>query len=308
MGTKYLITGGSGFIGTNLVERLRQNQGNEITVLDVVEPSFDGVKYIQDSIELIPYDIFKDIDIVIHLACRSGVETSTNDPIGTFQENVYGTLRCLEGSKKHKVKRFIFSSSGGTVLGEQNEPLYEKLAPNPSSIYGASKLACEGYCKAYYKTYGLETVILRFSNVYGPHSLRKNKNLIPAFIIAALQGNTAYINGDGSVTKDYIYVKDLIKAIMVSTTLSSIAGETFQIATGKEYNINAIVGRLNILSRKYLGKDIIIENRNGRIGDVSYTCNISKAEAKLLFEPSYSLNSGLDETFKWFIEEWGKMK
>ena len=308
MGTKYLITGGSGFIGTNLVKELKKNPKNEIMIVDKVPPPINNVNYILENIESVPSSIFKDIDIVIHLACRSGVESSTKDPMGAFQENVYATLRCLEISRQCGVKRFIFSSSGGTVLGEQSEPLNETLAPNPSSVYGASKLACEGYCKAYYKSYGLETVILRFSNVYGPYSNQKDFNLIPGFIMKAIRGETCFINGDGNVTKDYIYVKDLIKAILTTCTSIGVGGEIFQVATGKETSINSIAGILTMLCRRYFGRDIVIENRDTRVGDVTYTCDISKIKSKLSFEPSYTLEDGLDETFRWFLENWGKIR
>jgi UDP-glucose 4-epimerase len=306
---KYIITGGSGFIGTNLIKRILQNQNNTVRIIDLKPPKDSDVYWIFGDISQSQIDEnFEGIDVVVHLACQPGVEASVKDPIGTFHQNVYGTLRCLEASRKAGVKRFIFASSGGTVLGKQNEPLNEKLAPNPASPYGASKLACEGYCKAYYHTYGLETVILRFSNVYGPHSEHKGFNLIPGFIMNILQNKTCYINGDGNIKKDYIYVEDLIKTIMVSATLPSVAGEIFQIATGKGRTINEITEILNKLSHILLGKRMKIKHRNERVGDVSYECDINKAEIGLLFEPAYELRFGLELTLNWFRDNWGKVK
>ena len=302
---KYLITGGSGFIGTNLVKRILSNENDSVRIVDTKEPKVKGVEWISSSIALSEmHEFVKGYDIFIHLACQPGVEASVKDPLGTFYQNVYGTLRCLEASRREGIKRFIFASSGGTVLGKQDVPLQENLAPNPASPYGASKLACEGYCKAYYYTYGLETVILRFSNVYGPYSDHKDFNLISGFIMNILQGKTCYINGDGNVTKDYIYVEDLIKAIIVSTTLPSISGEIFQIATGKQTSINEIVATLDKLSHTLLGKQMKVEHRDERVGDVSYECDISKAESKLMFTPAYELDLGLDLTIRWFRDNW----
>lgn len=303
---KYLITGGSGFIGTNLIKRILENKSNLVTIVDREEPKVKGVRWVSADVSWSEiHEFAKDIDIFIHLACQPGVEASVKDPFGTFHQNVYGTLRCLESARLAKVKKFIFASSGGTVLGKQNEPLNEKLAPNPASPYGASKLACEGYCKAYYHTYGLETVILRFSNVYGPHSEHKDFNLIPGFIMNTLENKPCYINGDGNVTKDYIFVEDLIKAITSSTTLPGIGGEIFQIATGKQTSINEITATLNRLSN-IMGYHMKIQQREERVGDVAYSCNIDKAKTKLSFDPAYTLEEGLEITLKWFEDNWRK--
>lgn len=302
---KYLITGGSGFIGTNLVKRILSNENDSVRIVDTKEPKVKGVEWISSSIALSEmHEFVKGYDIFIHLACQPGVEASVKDPLGTFYQNVYGTLRCLEASRREGIKRFIFASSGGTVLGKQDVPLQENLAPNPASPYGASKLACEGYCKAYYYTYGLETVILRFSNVYGPYSDHKDFNLISGFIMNILQGKTCYINGDGNVTKDYIYVEDLIKAIMSAACLPTTPGEIFQIATGKQKSINEVVATLDKLSHTLLGKQMKVEHRDERVGDVSYECDISKAESKLMFTPAYELDLGLDLTIRWFRDNW----
>ncbi len=301
-----LITGGCGFIGTNLLQRVTRNINNSVRVLDLTQPKINGNNFlyhfddITDNIDR----YFEGVDVVVHLACQSGVEASVEDPIGTFNQNVYGTLNCLEAARKAGVRRFIFASSGGTVLGKQNEPLNERLSPNPTSPYGASKLACEGYCKSYFHTYGLETVILRFSNVYGPYSNNKTFNLIPGFIMKILKDDVCFINGDGHVTKDYIYVEDLLNGIMVSSTLPAIGGEVFQLASGKQSSINDVVDILKDITKKKLRKDIKVKHRAMRVGDVSYECNISKAEANLLFEPMYDLEKGLELTFNWFMDNW----
>lgn len=307
---RYLVTGGSGFIGTNLVKRLL-DEGHFVRVLDKRAPRFTGelLSWIPIDISLSDFDEFiKNFDVFIHLACQSGVEASVKDPLGTFNQNVYGTLKCLDEARKHGIKRFIFASSGGTVLGKQDVPLNETLAPNPASPYGASKLACEGYCKAYSNTYGLETVILRFSNVYGPYSENKGFNLIPGFIMNAIKDELCYINGDGSITKDYIFVEDLIDAILKVSTLEKISGEIFQIATGKQTSINEVYDILDKLSKKYLSRQFKVIKRSERVGDVKYSCNINKSRLMLDFNPRYSLEEGLEETFKWFVENWGKEK
>jgi UDP-glucose 4-epimerase len=310
---KYLITGGSGFIGTNLIQKILQNKNNSVTVVDMRKPIFHQdmdswvFKYFLEDISYRGNfrEIFEGHDVVIHLACQPGVEASVEDPIGTFRQNVFGTLNCLETARKTNIKRFIFASSGGTVLGKQYVPLHEDLCPNPASPYGASKLAGEGYCKAYYKSYGLKTVILRFSNVYGPFSIHKRFNLIPGFIMSAIEDKLCFVNGDGTITKDYIFVDDLVDAILKAANARQIAGETFQIATGKQASINEIKDILNKLSEKHLSRPLTVVHRDERVGDVTYSCNISKANKILLFRPEYSLEDGLEKTFEWYIDNWG---
>lgn len=306
----YLVTGGSGFIGTNLVSRLIIDPNNTVKIFDREMPRIKKCHWIMGDIEYPPFgdNVFKNIDIVIHLACQPGVEAATKDPIGTLKQNVLGTVNCLEASRQAGVKRFIFASSGGTVLGKQDVPLNENLPPNPSSLYGASKLACEGYCKAYYQTYGLETVILRFSNVYGPYSDKKVFNLIPGFIMNILQEKTCYINGDGTIKKDYIFVEDLVSAIISSAGSVNAAGEIFQLASGTAVNINDAVDIFNEISIELLNRKFETGNRERRIGDVSYECDIMKAQKMLNFEPLHDLKRGIELTFKWFINNWRAKK
>jgi UDP-glucose 4-epimerase len=246
-------------------------------------------------------EIYSDVDVVVHLAAQSGVEASTNDPVGTFNNNVFGTLQSLEAACAAGVKRFIFASSGGTVLGQQQEPLHEELIPNPVTPYGASKLACEAYCKAYNYTYGLETVILRFSNVYGPHSERKGFNLIPRFIINAIRNAPCYINGDGFITKDYIFVEDLIDTIISAALVPNAVGQVYQVGTGVAVDINNIALILDDLSNKFFGRSLKLFHKDERLGDISYECNVKKVKKELSFSPKYDLEVGLETTFKWFL-------
>jgi len=310
---KYLLTGGSGFIGTNLIQRIIKDENNSVTSIDLKMPILHermdswAFEYHLADIETEDIDdYFIGKDVVIHLACQPGVEASVEDPVGTFKQNVYGTIRCLEAARKAGVKRFIFSSSGGTVLGKKSVPLREDLCPEPRSPYGASKLACEGYCRAYNASYGLETIILRFSNVYGPFSIHKGFNLIPGFIMAAISNDTCFINGDGRINKDYIFVEDLVTLIMsAATSTLGIGGEVFQIATGVERSILDIKEILNKLSEKLLSRSLKVKHRDERIGDVTYSCNINKAQTKLNLAPVYDLEEGLELTFKWYIDNFG---
>lgn len=301
----YLITGGSGFIGTNLVNRLRRDISNNIKILDIVQPKENGDLWIEGDIcEKGMISAYENIDIVIHLAYEPGVEQSVKDPVGTIMSNTLGTLRSLDASKQMGVKRFIFASSGGTVLGKQEVPLHEELIPNPASPYGAGKLACEGYCKTYYSIYNLETVILRFSNVYGPHSQHKKLNLIPGFIMNIINNKLCYINGDGLVTKDYIFIEDLLDVIMNLVFLKRAAGEIYQIGSGYNSSVNDVARLLGNLTYKLLGKDFRYSIRDERIGDISYKCDITKIKRDILFAPKYNLETGIEVTFKWFIDCW----
>ena len=230
-----------------------------------------------------------------------------------MEANVIGTFNMLEAARQNNVKRFIFASSGAPI-GECEPPIHEELAPHPVSPYGASKLAGEGYCSAYYRAYGLETVALRFGNVYGPLSAGKN-SVIAKFIKQAIAGETLEIYGNGEQTRDFIYIDDLIQAIRKSVNLTSHNpshtsfttpwGETFQIATNTETTIQEMTNKLLFILSKLGYKKIKVEHGENRTGDVRRNfSDTSKAKKILGWEVKTKIDQGLKQTVEWFIEKY----
>jgi UDP-glucose 4-epimerase len=242
------------------------------------------------------------MDVIVHLAANTGVGPSVEDPVGDMESNVRGTLNMLEAARKQGVKRFVFASSGAPV-GEVAPPIHEELAARPVSPYGASKLAGEGYCSAYFQSFGVETVALRFGNVYGPGSANKN-SVVAKFIKHILAGEPLPIYGDGRQTRDFIYIRDILQAIMLSAGRPGIGGEVFQIATHREHTVGEVAEALNRLAVKYMSRRSEIVYEQERTGDVKRNfSDISKARRVLGFEPIWDLGRGLEETFLWFLEE-----
>ncbi len=237
-------------------------------------------------------------DVIVHLAVNTGVAPSVDNPRKDCETNVLGTLNYLEAARHCKVPRFIFASSGAPI-GEVEPPIHEELAPHPVSPYGASKLAGEGYCSAYYRTYGIETVCLRFGNVYGPLSGHKD-SVVAKFIKKALNSETLEIYGDGNQTRDFIYIDDLIDAIK-KAAIKKVAGEIFQIATNKEHTVKELVELLRTEFDRSLNLPISVKHGNTRQGDVkrNYSDN-TKARDQLEWQPSFSLRTGLRQTIDWF--------
>lgn len=242
----------------------------------------------------------KGADVVVHLAANTGVGPSVEDPVSDMKSNVLGTVNMLEAARQNRVNRFIFASSGAPV-GEVNPPIHEELAPRPVSPYGAGKLAGEGYCSAYFGSYGIETVALRFGNVYGPGSSHKN-SVVAKFIKHILANEPLPIYGDGSQTRDFIFIGDIIQAIMLGAESKDIGGELFQIATHQEHTVEEMAEALNRLAEKHLGRRSEIVYGQARKGDVKRNySDISKARNVLDFEPKWDLEKGLEETFLWFL-------
>jgi len=321
---RYLVTGGCGFIGTSLITQLNKaNPKPAIRVLDNLtggtrddlaevcefvekEPPLDSV-YSSSLVELVSGDIkdmdtcrecCRDVDVVVHLAANTGVGPSVDDPRKDMETNVMGTFNMLEASREAKVNKFIFASSGAPI-GEVDSPISEKKAPKPVSPYGASKLGGEGYCSAYYRTFGLKTVALRFGNVYGPGSKHKG-SVVAKFYRQALNGETLEIYGDGKQTRDFIYIEDLILAIQLSVKADT-GGEVFQIATYMETTVNEISEKIKSIVEKETGSKIGIVYAAPRRGDVKRNySDIIKARNILGFEPAYDLNKGLNATFNYF--------
>lgn len=323
---QWLVTGGCGFIGTSLVRNLIQEVRHAIRIVDnlsvgsreglasvckFVEREFGEIGSAMEGVELIVGDILdeklaeqaaKGVDIIVHLAANTGVGPSVEDPRFDCVTNVIGTLNYLEAARRNKIKRFIFASSGAPV-GECEPPIHENLAPHPVSPYGASKLAGEGYCSAYYRTFGIETVALRFGNVYGPLSGHKN-SVVAKFIRQAMEGETLEIYGDGSQTRDFIYIDDLVRAIRYAGKAKGIGGEIFQIATNDETTVTELVDNLLPILAKEGFKSVKVQKAAPRLGDVmrNYS-DTRKALEKLGWASQVSLEEGLQRTLEWFMTQ-----
>jgi len=327
---RWLITGGCGFIGTSLIKRLVEEGGHFVRVVDnltvgtrddlarvcqftEIPPSslstqHSALSTASNSVELIVGDILDEnlaiqaaqgMDIIVHLAANTGVAPSVENPRMDCLTNVIGTLNYLEAARHNSVKRFVFASSGAPV-GEVDPPIHEELAPHPVSPYGASKLAGEGYCSAYYRTYGVETVVLRFGNVYGPGSGHKS-SVVAKFIRRAMQNEPLEIYGDGNQTRDFIFIDDLVEAIWLAATKPNIGGEIFQIATSKETAIAELVDILVPLLGEMGINNIQVRYEAPRLGDVRRNfSDTTKAKDMLGWKPKVNLKYGLTKTVIFF--------
>jgi UDP-glucose 4-epimerase len=300
---KILITGGAGFIGSNLVPRLA-SLGHDVLVGDNLSAG-QGRPQFPPKVEFRCSD-FTDpqmqaeylggTHVVVHLAAMSGVIDSISNPDGCFATNVAGTFRLLDMARQANVKQFINASTGGAILGEVVPPISEAIAPAPLSPYGASKLAIEGFCSAYSASYGLPCVSLRFSNIYGPHSAHK-KSVVAAFIKSVLSGKPLLLYGDGTQRRDYLFVDDLVKGIIA--VIGRRLNGTFQLGSGKPTSILELVRALESI----VGRKLEIEYRPRRTGEIHSTwCNIERAIAAFGYAAPTPLHDGLCATRKWFVD------
>lgn len=314
---KILITGGCGFIGANLIDFLLKSGGYELAILDNLSTgSTDYLTEVLGShglglsyVEFIEGDIrnsstvreaCKGVHAVVHLAAHAGVIPSIEDPFFDADVNVTGTLNLLDASRKAGVQKFIFASSNAP-LGTQSPPMNESKAPGPLSPYGASKLSGEGYCSAFFGSYGLQTVVLRFSNAYGPLSLHKN-SVVSRFIKDGLSLGRLTIYGDGAQTRDFIYAEDLARAItgVLGSDSDEIYGETFHLGTGTE---TKIIELANIM-KDLLGNGVEIIFEPERAGEIKRNySDIAKARRMLGFNPEVGIEEGAARVFDWFMKQ-----
>lgn len=319
-----LVTGGCGFIGRRLIACLLARGVQSIRVVDnlsvgtvealakvgdmeVVAVGSDAIS--SKRIHLFEGDIedanlanhvSRGVDVVVHLAANTGVGPSVAQPQFDFQSNVVGTFNYIEAARRNGVKRFVFASSGA-VTGECEPPIHESVLAIPVSPYGASKLAGEAYCNAYAKTFRLGTMALRFSNVYGPGCGHK-QSVVAKFIRQALSGETAIIYGDGSQTRDFIFVDDLVEAILCAIEKAELLGETFQIATMKETSIIELLKVLNHTLDIHRRPPLKVKFSDRRHGDVHRNfADTSKAKKYLGWEAKTALRSGINDTVEWAL-------
>lgn len=296
-----LVTGGAGFIGTNLV-RLLLEQRHTLTILD------DFSAGTKANVRSLPLRLIKanildgtavraavgGQDAVVHLAAQTGVPGSLLDPRHDCEINVLGTLNLLEAARQAGGRvKFVFASSNAP-LGRQPPPATEDKAPLPISPYGASKLAGEAYCLAYHGSWGLQTVALRFANVYGPQSLHKS-SVVSKFFKDLIADGRIVIHGDGQQTRDFLYVGDLCRAVLLCLE-SEIGGEVFQVATGVETSILELASLIQELAVK----EAKVVHDPALRGDIARNYSaINKIQLMTGWQPQIDLRQGLQLTWEW---------
>ncbi|MDH3770598.1 MAG: NAD-dependent epimerase/dehydratase family protein [Nitrospirota bacterium] len=299
-----LVTGGAGFIGSHLVDRLVQ-EGNQVIVIDNL--STGKRKQVNKKAQFYKMDIrSKRIErvfrkerplIVVHLAAQMNVRLSTEDPVFDAEVNILGTLNLLEHAMKHGVRKVSFASSGGAVYGEQEVfPAAESHRTDPLSPYGISKLAGEKYLAYYTNTTGLRHVVLRFGNVYGPRQEPEGEaGVIAIFSKLMLEGGQPIINGTGKQTRDFVYVDDVVEAIMV--TIGEDIQGIFNVGTGQEATVNECYGIIKELTNSSC-KDLYGAAKKGE--QFRSVLDVMKLRERFGWDPQVSLPDGLRMTVEFF--------
>lgn len=304
-----LVTGGCGFVGINLVSSLA-SRCRLVRVLDDLsvgdqetlkrewpdrQRTTTRLEFVRGDMRerSVVEDTVRGAEAIVHLAAQTGVVSSIEDPNRDHSVNVLGTFNVLEAARHLGVRRVVFASSNA-VVGDQASSIGETCIPHPVSPYGASKLAAEGYCSAYHKTYGIETVVLRFANAYGPHSAHKT-SVVAWFLSLALSGEPLTIYGEGSQTRDFVYVGDVCKAILLALDEATPSG-VYQVGTGVQTRVDELVSKIE----EVVGKDLPRKYLPSRRGEVERTCT-DNARSLLGSEPRVLLREGLEETYRWFL-------
>ena len=299
-----LVTGGAGFIGSNLSEELLKL--GKVTIFDdlstgkkenIQNSKLNFIKGSITDIELLKESL-KDVNYVFHLAAVSNVGQSIEDPIQANKVNVTGTLNVLLAAKECGVEKVIFTSSAA-IYGDTKElPIRESITPNPLSPYASTKIMGEYYCNNFTELYGLKTIIIRPFNVFGPRQDPKSQYsaVIPIFINTLLKGEDVRITGDGEQTRDFVYIRDFIRSNILA--MEKDVGGVFNISGGGRVSINELYWRIaDILDIDK--KPVYVADRPGDIKH-SYA-DISRAEELLSYIPQHSLKDGLRETVEWFL-------
>lgn len=305
---KFLVTGGAGFIGSHIADALVKN-GDRVTVLDDFSSGRrENLKDIIEKIELVKGDIrdkglvpniMKGVDYVIHQAALRSVPKSLGNPELYNDVNINGTLNILIRAKECGVKRVVFASSS-SIYGERDDlPEKEDLYPLLISPYALTKLAGEYYCRIFSEIYGLETVSLRYFNVFGPRQSLENQYavVIPKFITCMLKDENPPVHGDGKQTRDFTYIENVVQANIKAAIAPGVKCEVLNIARGKGYSVLDIVKYIN----KLLKKDIKPAFTPPRPGDVKHTlADITKAKKTIGFDPKIGFEEGLERTIRYF--------
>jgi len=306
---KFLVTGGAGFIGSNIVRALLAN-GDKVRVMDSlitgnkknIEPFLSKIDFQQTDLTDLDacHKAVDGMDFVLHQGAIPSVPRSVDNPLQTNNANITGTLNLLIAARDAKIKRMTYAASSSAYGDSPVMPKVETMTTKPISPYATQKLAGEMYCQNFNTLYGLETVCLRYFNVFGPNQDPDSvySAVIPLFIKAMLKDTPPTIFGDGLTSRDFTYVDDIISAnILACTASKSAAGEVINIACGYEISLNQLVEKIN----RCLGKNIQPLYAEERIGDVKHSlADISKAKNLLGYQPLISFDDGLARTIEFY--------
>ena len=304
----YLITGGAGFIGSNIAKRLVRD-GESVRVIDNFSTGEkNNIDEIKDKIDIIEGDIrdtesvlkaVKDVDFIIHQAALPSVPRSIKDPITANDVNVTGTLNLLNATKNSKIKRFVYASSSSVYGDTPILPKREDMPPNPQSPYAVTKLTGEYYCSVFYKVYGLPTVSLRYFNVFGPFQDPESQYaaVIPKFINAVLHHNSPVVYGDGEQSRDFTFIDNVVDANILSCRNDKSSGKVFNIACGNRYTLNRLLTEVSYLTGNKANPQFV----EPRAGDIRHSqADISSARELIGYRPKVDFREGLKRTVEWY--------
>lgn len=304
----YLVTGGAGFIGSHMVSALLDG-GHRVRVVDNFSTGKrENLAHVADRIDLRPVSItdraalaeaMDGVDYVFHLAALASVPRSVADPLGSNEHNVTGTLNVLLAARDAGVKRVVYAGSSSAYGNVESEYKSEDMLPQPLSPYAVAKLAAEHYCQTFTEVYGLETVTVRYFNVFGPRQdpLSTYAAVIPKFVTAMLDGQSPVVEGDGLQSRDFTYIANVVHGNLLACHTPGVAGETFNIAIGGRISLLEMIDALNTI----MGTHIEPVFTAPRPGDVRHSrASIEKARARLGFKPQVSFEDGLARTVAWY--------
>lgn len=309
---KYLVTGGAGFIGCNLVRYLLE-KGHTVVVLDnFATGKRENIADIVDQIVLIEGDIrcretvdqaVAGCDAIFHEAALGSVPRSVEDPVTSHDVNVNGTINVLEAARAAGVKRMIFAASSSAYGDQEESPKHEEMAPRPISPYAASKLSCEAYLRGYASVYGMETLCLRYFNVFGPYQdpYGAYAAVIPAFVSSLLKGKQPVVFGTGEQSRDFCFIQNVCRANVLAATAPAevCKGQAMNIACHKATTLNQILDQL----RDLLGVKAQADYQPMRRGDVMHSlADISLARETIGYEPQVYFEEGLKKAIHWYRE------
>jgi len=307
--TKALVTGGAGFIGSHLVDGLL-SEGCQVTVIDDLSTgSLANLKHVKERITFYQEDIRNqeilikaatDCDIIFHLAAVVSVPQTVDNPIDSAMVNEMGTLFVLEAARQNKIQRVVLSNSCAVYGDDPAIPKHENMNVKPQSPYAVQKLSNEFYARLYFELYELETVCLRYFNVYGPRQDPSSpySGVISMFMTKATSNSTPVIYGDGNQYRDFIFVADVVRANLLAASTDAACGKIFNVGTGRFVRVNQLWEMISQLA----GSTIEPEHKPPRPGDIlESVANIDSAKKILGFEPEYSFEKGLETTFNYYL-------